>query len=346
MINNDSELTKKGGSRKPRGGKVGSDANNSPLKRARQIKKIQKTSTSEESNAAAPFFLKSKEEDQKQNVILHLKCSSKDLCVNEDDIFAATASKISSYNEDNMEVFTKTDEQHQQHHQHQQQQHLQDIDSYASKAGKREKTEIAKKLKILDRKLHYQLVDADDSLTYMEYNQKSTSSSSSSSSLSKSCFYDTECFSTRVFFIPKYILNNTFHVYGCFCSLECAVGFLMTEKLDNSTKFERLALLHNLYLDQNGFKSSIKPAPSPFYLLDKYYGNLTIDEYRQLSINKTVLLCIDKPITKIIPEYHEDNDSFMLSKQMIPNNNKHVLLNNDDNNNLNPKQIFGFRHKP
>ena len=44
--------------------------------------------------------------------------------------------------------------------------------------------------------------------------------------------------------------------------------------------------------------------------MNKYYGNLTIQEYRQLLEYDRLILVIDKPLTKIYPELHEDNNEF------------------------------------
>jgi hypothetical protein len=51
-------------------------------------------------------------------------------------------------------------------------------------------------------------------------------------------------------------------------------------------------------------------APNPYYTLDKFYGNLSIQEYRQLLTYERLLLIIDKPLTKVFPELHEDNNEF------------------------------------
>ena len=53
--------------------------------------------------------------------------------------------------------------------------------------------------------------------------------------------------------------------------------------------WERYALLNNIYGKVYNYETNIKPAPSPFYTLDKYYGNLTIQEYRKLLKNDTLL---------------------------------------------------------
>ena len=57
----------------------------------------------------------------------------------------------------------------------------------------------------------------------------------------------------------------------------------MNEKnIDSSTRFERYHLLNFLYCKIYNYSKNIKPAPSPYYTLDKYYGNLSIQEYRKL----------------------------------------------------------------
>ena len=69
-----------------------------------------------------------------------------------------------------------------------------------------------------------------------------------------------------------------FHVYGCFCSPECACAFLMNDKnIDTSTKFERYYLLNFIYGKIYNYEKNIKPAPSPYYLLDKYYDQLNFE---------------------------------------------------------------------
>ena len=67
------------------------------------------------------------------------------------------------------------------------------------------------------------------------------------------------------------------------------------------------------YLKTNDYKKNIKPAPNPYYMLEKYYGNLSIQEYRSLLRNERLFLIVDKPLTRILPELHEDNDDFILN---------------------------------
>ena len=127
------------------------------------------------------------------------------------------------------------------------------------------------------------------------------------------CFWCTYDYDNEPCYIPKYEINKEIVGYGSFCRPECAVGYLMKEPIDDSTKFERYHLLNRIYSKVYDYKKNIKPAPNPYYLLDKFYGNLTIQEYRKLLNSAHMLLVIDKPMTRILPELHEDNEEFILN---------------------------------
>jgi hypothetical protein len=124
------------------------------------------------------------------------------------------------------------------------------------------------------------------------------------------CFWCTYEYDNPSCYIPKYEMDGQVYGYGSFCRPECAVAHLMKENIDDSTKFERYHLLNQIYSKVYDYKKSIKPAPNPYFLLDKFYGNLTIQEYRKLLKSEHMLLVIDKPLSRILPELHEDNDEF------------------------------------
>ncbi len=156
--------------------------------------------------------------------------------------------------------------------------------------------ELNKKLKHLEIALHTNSVDSNSA-----------------------CFWDTCEFDTPPIYIPTMCLNGIIYVYGCFCSRECAIAHLMKEHIDTSVKFERLQLFNSTYCmyDDN---SEVKPAPDPHYMLDKFYGNLTIPQYRSLFRHDRAFLIINKPLTKLMPELHENNNSFVLNSTVIPTN--------------------------
>jgi hypothetical protein len=134
------------------------------------------------------------------------------------------------------------------------------------------------------------------------------------------CFWCTYEFDNPPVYIPKYLIKNSYQVYGCFCSPECSTAYLMEENIDSSIKFERYHLINHIYSQIYDYKKNIKPAPNPYYMLEKYYGNLNIQEYRSLLRNDRLFLIVDKPLTRILPELHEDNDDFIINNKIIPSN--------------------------
>ena len=130
------------------------------------------------------------------------------------------------------------------------------------------------------------------------------------------CFWDTCEFDTPPIHIP---MSST-RGYGCFCHPECAVAFLMSENIDTSVKFERYYLLNSIYGPIYNYNKSIKPAANPHYLLNKFYGNLTINEYRKLFQCEQVVYMVNKPLTNILPELYEDNNDFFIGNKIIQNN--------------------------
>jgi len=270
----------------------------------------------------------------KPNIILHLKCFKSDLEKEDMDLFGyGTANpsmlpynSINSIDEENIKLIT---------HNHNssfvtfKDQNEADIipqkthvitplcsntttttsDQKQNCLKKKELKELNSKLKLLEFNLHINHVTKHNS----------------------ACFWCTFPFDTTPIHIPKtHHKNGIIDVYGWFCSPECAAGFLMNETLDSSTKFERYSLLHYLYSSIYEYKTSITPAANPLYLLDKFMGNLTIDEYRNLSNTKKHLVKIDKPMTQILPEYHEDGEDFILTSKLVS-----TSTNNNANTNSN-----------
>ena len=90
------------------------------------------------------------------------------------------------------------------------------------------------------------------------------------------CFWCTYDFDNTACYIPIQENVNDISGYGSFCRPECAAAYLLKENIDDSTKFERYHLLNKTYGSVYKYKKSIKPAPNPYYLLDKFYGNLDI----------------------------------------------------------------------
>jgi len=258
--------------------------------------------------------------ETKPNVILHLKCSLKDLQSNLSLSTNIESFNFSSKNDLNYEIIGSNQNNNITNNANQSNNYSSnyncanlnnnnnninddtDIDmydeDYYSKNKENDIRDVWKKLKVLEHNLHINNIS----------NKKSA------------CFWCTYDFDNPPIYIPKHFIKDSYHVYGCFCTPECATAHLMEENIDSSSKFERYHLINNIYSKIYDYKKNIKPAPNPFYLLDKYYGNLSIQEYRSLLRNERLFLVVDKPLTRILPELHEDNDDFIINNKIIPAN--------------------------
>ena len=159
------------------------------------------------------------------------------------------------------------------------------------------------------------VIDSDVNIKDVNYKLKQLKINLYKNALSdvkSACFWCTYEYDNPSCYIPKHETGDTIFGYGSFCRPECAVAFLMKENIDDSTKFERYHLLNQVYSKVYEYKKNIKPAPDPHYLLDKFYGNLNIQEYRKLLKTEHLLLVVDKPMTRVMPELFEDNDNFIL----------------------------------
>ena len=264
--------------------------------------------------------------NDKPNVILHLKCSMKDLhnslCTTSVASFAFNpknelcydiigSENINSYNNNNISNNNNNNNSSNNKNSSHFNSNVRGINDYDDddeydedeNVNKDANKEIWKKLRQLEHNLHINNVN----------NKKSA------------CFWDSCDFDNPPVYIPKHFINGTYHVYGNFCSPECGVAYLMNENLDSSTKFERYHLFNHIYSKIYDYKKNIKPSPNPHYMLEKFYGNLTIQEYRSLLRNERLFIVVDKPLTRILPELHDDNDEFILNNKIIPSNNNYQL---------------------
>jgi hypothetical protein len=135
------------------------------------------------------------------------------------------------------------------------------------------------------------------------------------------CFWCSYSYDNDPCYILQHGAENNLLAHGSFCSPSCAVAFLFNNmNWDDSAKMESYQLMNYYYCNNpQNQNENIKPACSPFYTLDKFYGNMTIQEYRKLSKSNYMLLCIDKPVSRVLPEIHEDNEKMFSSQSMRGN---------------------------
>ncbi len=266
------------------------------------------------------------------NVILHLKCSLTDINVNNFSITDPLSYKpiippnIMTYNENDNQYSNFQNEE---------------VKENTNLAYNTEQVSINEpfatsicnnKSKEIDNEIRDEFNDNDDNIQMKDINQKlkeiKVQLYKNSNPDSKSaCFWCTYDFDNTTCYIPKYELDGEIIGYGSFCRPECATAYLLKENIDDSCKFERYQLLNKIYGKVYNYEKNIKPSPDPYYLLDKYYGNLTIQEYRKLLKSDHMLMILEKPLTRILPELHEElND------------------NNENNNNFSIKNT-GYKVK-
>ena len=124
------------------------------------------------------------------------------------------------------------------------------------------------------------------------------------------CFWDTCQFSGNAINIPVSMVGGKYKGYGVFCMPECAAAYLFNEQIDTTVKFERYAMLNNAYA--RNYNTNIIPSANPHYTLDKYMGNLSIDEYRKISAGGKLVTTLNYPMSRIMPELYEfNNDTYI-----------------------------------
>ena len=238
------------------------------------------------------------------NIVLHLKCRKSDIQMESlisDLNYNPSIESIESYSINNtknqnldLNLLTNIDENDENE--------IVEKNEDTDKKYNKDLKLIWKKLKVLENDLH-----------------------TNNLSLKKSaCFWCTCDFDNPAIYIPKCKFNENYKVYGCFCSPECACAYLMKENLESAVRYERYSLLNFIYCKIYNHEKQIKPAPDPYYTLDKYYGNLSIQEYRKLLRNERLLMIIDKPLTRVLPELHEDNENANSSKYVLKRNQEPI----------------------
>ena len=226
-------------------------------------------------------IIKKKLEESKPNIILHLKCNSSNINISNNKI-QASIQNIANIKPTEITKTIIEDEM--------------DTNNKVQKNDdKTIENIIYKKIKILNNSIHHNSISKKNS----------------------ACFWCTYDFNTPPCYIPEKKIKKNIYVYGCFCSPECSSAYLFNQQLDTSTKWERYSLLNSLYTSIYDYKKNIKLAPNPYYLLEKFYGNLTIEEYRKTFSHNKLLMLLDKPLTQIIPEIYEDNNEF--NKKIVDN---------------------------
>jgi len=254
------------------------------------------------------------------NVILHLNCSISDIQDNNIYNYSPDINVIDNYNINSGNLlynFIETDNNNENQENLENLENLENVQNIQN--NNIDKVDNVDNVDKFDKNSNQEIRSNENIKKTISNKLKSLTLNIKRQNINKksACFWCTYNFDNEPIYIPKNEINNKLLCYGCFCSPECACAYLMTENIDTSTKFERYCLLNNTYGKIYNYNKNIKPAPDPRYLLDKFYGNLDIQEYRKLLENERLLLVIDKPLTQILPEIYLENEDYLLSAKII-----------------------------
>lgn len=113
------------------------------------------------------------------------------------------------------------------------------------------------------------------------------------------CWWCCHKFQTTPCFIPTEYKNNTFIVFGNFCSFNCALSYNFEKQYNNWTTYAEL--IEMLYRRVHKNHDDIPYAPDKT-AIDTFGGELTIQEYRQnFFLTNTSYEIIYPPVQSIIP---------------------------------------------
>ena len=142
---------------------------------------------------------------------------------------------------------------------------------------------------------------------YNEYNKRKEWPKKSSIN----CFWCCHTFSNTPCALPTKFKGDVFHVYGNFCSKECAAAYNFSSCDNNNTNnvWERYSMLNYLYsLIECDPDLKIKLAPHRM-TLEMFGGNLSIEEFRSsFQSNKNYNVNFP-PMISVIPAVEQNNKS-------------------------------------
>lgn len=121
------------------------------------------------------------------------------------------------------------------------------------------------------------------------------------------CYWCCHKFNNTPFGIPVKYINDRFHVYGCFCSLECCAAHNMDSKDSSDDIWERSSLI-NMLARKLGYKNYIKPAPSRL-ALKIFGGHMEIDEFRSYCNSNKIMNINFPPMLTMTQQIEEINAS-------------------------------------
>lgn len=125
-------------------------------------------------------------------------------------------------------------------------------------------------------------------------------------STSIACYWCCHQFNTVPFGIPVKFYNEKYHVFGCFCSLECASAYNFDSQESSDEIWERYNLI-NLLSRTIGYKPMVKSAPNRLSL-KMFGGHLNIEDFRGYFESNKVLSVNFPPMMTLTQQVEEINE--------------------------------------
>ena len=122
-----------------------------------------------------------------------------------------------------------------------------------------------------------------------------------------SCYWCCHSFATPPFGIPVKYVHEKFHVYGCFCSLECAAAHNLSNTEIMDDVWERNQLI-NILSRRIGGPNIVKAAP-PRLALKMFGGYLSIEEFRDFCNSSKLININFPPMMTLTQQVEEINES-------------------------------------
>lgn len=122
-----------------------------------------------------------------------------------------------------------------------------------------------------------------------------------------SCYWCCHKFNNAPFGIPVKYVDNKYHVFGCFCSLECAAAFNFGSKESVDEIWEQYNLINQLSRDI-GHKKIVKPAPSKL-ALKMFGGHMSIEAFREFCFTSKIININFPPMITLTQQIEEFNET-------------------------------------
>ena len=118
------------------------------------------------------------------------------------------------------------------------------------------------------------------------------------------CFWCCHPFETQPVGLPLRYSGGVFHVWGCFCSLECALALNHHER--HGYDAAESANLVNLLAQKLGRTEPVRPAPDR-YLLPLFGGGIPLEQFRNMGDRRVAVYM--PPIQAVVPAVEEVTSS-------------------------------------